>query len=89
VISSAEPEPAAHAAGILAYYYTISTGPLEATNNKIKTMQRHPLKGPLSRKKLPRGKKTSGFFAEVRPGCVKRPREPALHLCRAFNGLCR
>jgi len=32
---------AAHAAGILAYYdYPISTGPLEATNNKIKTMQR-------------------------------------------------
>ena len=32
---------AAHATGILAYYdYRISTGPLEATNNKIKTMQR-------------------------------------------------
>jgi transposase len=32
---------AAHAAGILAYIdYPISTGPLEATNNKIKTMQR-------------------------------------------------
>jgi transposase len=32
---------AAHAEGILAYYdYSISTGPLEATNNKIKTMQR-------------------------------------------------
>lgn len=32
---------AAHAAGILAYYdFPISTGPLEATNNKIKTMQR-------------------------------------------------
>jgi len=32
---------AAHAKGILAYYdYPISTGPLEATNNKIKTMQR-------------------------------------------------
>jgi transposase len=32
---------AAHAEGILAYYdYPISTGPLEATNNKIKTMQR-------------------------------------------------
>lgn len=32
---------AAHAAGILAFYdYPISTGPLEATNNKIKTLQR-------------------------------------------------
>jgi len=32
---------AVHARGILAYYdYPISTGPLEATNNKIKTMQR-------------------------------------------------
>ncbi len=30
-----------HAAGILAYYdYPISTGPLEGTNNKIRTMQR-------------------------------------------------
>ena len=30
-----------HAQGILAYYdYTISTGPLEGTNNKIKTMNR-------------------------------------------------
>ena len=30
-----------HAAGILAYYdYPISTGPLEGTNNKIKTMKR-------------------------------------------------
>ena len=30
-----------HAQGILAYYdYTISTGPLEGTNNKIKTMKR-------------------------------------------------
>lgn len=32
---------AAHQTGILAYYdYHISTGPLEGTNNKIKTMQR-------------------------------------------------
>lgn len=32
---------AAHAEGILAYYkYPISTGPLEGTNNKIKTMKR-------------------------------------------------
>jgi len=32
---------AAHATGILNYYdYPISTGPLEGTNNKIKTMQR-------------------------------------------------
>ncbi len=32
---------AAHRTGILAYYdYPISTGPLEGTNNKIKTMQR-------------------------------------------------
>ena len=32
---------AAHRTGILAYYdYSISTGPLEGTNNKIKTMQR-------------------------------------------------
>ena len=31
----------AHRAGILAYYdYPISTGPLEGTNNKIKTMKR-------------------------------------------------
>ncbi len=31
----------AHRTGILAYYdYPISTGPLEGTNNKIKTMQR-------------------------------------------------
>ena len=31
----------AHALGILAYYdYPISTGPLEGTNNKIKTMKR-------------------------------------------------
>ena len=31
----------AHAWGILAYYdYPISTGPLEGTNNKIKTMKR-------------------------------------------------
>ena len=30
-----------HRSGILAYYdYRISTGPLEGTNNKIKTMQR-------------------------------------------------
>jgi transposase len=30
-----------HAQGILAYYdYPISTGPLEGTNNKIKTMKR-------------------------------------------------
>ena len=30
-----------HAQGLLAYYdYPISTGPLEGTNNKIKTMQR-------------------------------------------------
>ena len=30
-----------HAWGILAYYdYPISTGPLEGTNNKIKTMKR-------------------------------------------------
>lgn len=30
-----------HARGILAYYdYPISTGPLEGTNNKIKTMKR-------------------------------------------------
>ena len=30
-----------HATGILAYYdYPISTGPLEGTNNKIKTMKR-------------------------------------------------
>ena len=30
-----------HAMGILAYYdYPISTGPLEGTNNKIKTMKR-------------------------------------------------
>ena len=30
-----------HQEGILAYYnYPISTGPLEGTNNKIKTMQR-------------------------------------------------
>jgi transposase len=30
-----------HALGILAYYaYPISTGPLEGTNNKIKTMKR-------------------------------------------------
>ena len=30
-----------HASGILAYYdYPISTGPLEGTNNKIKTMKR-------------------------------------------------
>ena len=32
---------ATHRATLLAYYdYSISTGPLEATNNKIKTMQR-------------------------------------------------
>jgi transposase len=32
---------ASHASGILAYYdHPISTGPLEATNNKIKTLQR-------------------------------------------------
>jgi transposase len=32
---------AAHRRGILAWYdYPISTGPLEGTNNKIKTMQR-------------------------------------------------
>ena len=32
---------AAHRSGILAYYdYPISTGPLEGTNNKIKTMQK-------------------------------------------------
>ena len=32
---------AAHRTGILAYYdYPISTGPLEGTNNKIKTMKR-------------------------------------------------
>ena len=32
---------ALHRFGILAYYdYPISTGPLEGTNNKIKTMQR-------------------------------------------------
>jgi len=32
---------AAHKSGLLAYYdYPISTGPLEGTNNKIKTMQR-------------------------------------------------
>lgn len=31
----------AHRSGILTYYdYPISTGPLEGTNNKIKTMQR-------------------------------------------------
>ncbi|MFH1036371.1 MAG: transposase [Pseudomonadota bacterium] len=31
----------AHRAGILAYYdFPISTGPLEGTNNKIKTMKR-------------------------------------------------
>jgi transposase len=31
----------AHRAGLLAYYtYPISTGPLEGTNNKIKTMKR-------------------------------------------------
>lgn len=31
----------AHRSGILAYYdYPISTGPLEGTNNKIKTMQK-------------------------------------------------
>ena len=30
-----------HAHGLLAYYdYPISTGPLEGTNNKIKTMKR-------------------------------------------------
>jgi transposase len=30
-----------HSAGLLAYYdYPISTGPLEGTNNKIKTMKR-------------------------------------------------
>ena len=30
-----------HALGILAYYdYPVSTGPLEGTNNKIKTMKR-------------------------------------------------
>ena len=30
-----------HALGLVAYYdYPISTGPLEGTNNKIKTMQR-------------------------------------------------
>ena len=30
-----------HRAGLLAYYdYPISTGPLEGTNNKIKTMKR-------------------------------------------------
>jgi transposase len=32
---------ALHRRGILAYYdYSISTGPLEGTNNKIKTMKR-------------------------------------------------
>jgi transposase len=32
---------AAHRSGILAYYdYRISSGPLEGTNNKIKTMKR-------------------------------------------------
>ena len=32
---------ASHRSGILAYYdYSISTGPLEGTNNKIKTMKR-------------------------------------------------
>jgi len=32
---------ARHRAGILAYYdYPISTGPLEGTNNKIKTLQK-------------------------------------------------
>ena len=32
---------AAHRSGILAYYdYPISTGPLEGTNNKFRTMQR-------------------------------------------------
>ena len=32
---------AAHSKGILAYYdFPISTGPLEGTNNKIKTMKR-------------------------------------------------
>jgi transposase len=31
----------AHRAGLLAYYdYPISTGPLEGTNNKIKTLKR-------------------------------------------------
>jgi transposase len=31
----------AHSAGLLAYYdYPISTGPLEGTNNKIKTLKR-------------------------------------------------
>jgi hypothetical protein len=34
-----------HAQGILAYYdYPISIGPLEGTNNKIKTMKRFILK---------------------------------------------
>lgn len=32
----------AYRSGILAYYdFPISTGPLEGTNNKIKTMKRH------------------------------------------------
>ena len=32
---------AEHSAGLLAYYdYLISTGPMEGTNNKIKTMKR-------------------------------------------------
>ena len=32
---------AGHKSGLLAYYdYPISTGPLEGTNNKIKTMQK-------------------------------------------------
>jgi transposase len=35
------PVLAAHRRGILAWYdFPISTGPLEGTNNKIKTMQR-------------------------------------------------
>ena len=34
----------AYRSGILAYYdFPISTGPLEGTNNKIKTMKRQPM----------------------------------------------
>ena len=38
---------AAHRSGLLAYYDAmITSGPMEGTNNKIKTMKRHGLRVP-------------------------------------------
>jgi hypothetical protein len=80
-----------HVMGILAYYdHSISTGPLEGTNNKIKTMKRQPTPPRPAVRRGTSGRTARRSRAESGPawGAARRPRRRSCRTVRVFPEGC-